>query len=92
MTSYRATELLPTITAFSQGKPIQRRDHSGGDWNDCVNPQWADDSDYRIKPDAIECWVVRDTDGSMVAFLEKTVAESYNEIHGGTIHHMREVL
>jgi hypothetical protein len=59
MTPQRAKELLPTITAFAEGKKIQRRYNlaMGCKWIDDINPTWSNDYDYRLKPEPGEWWI-----------------------------------
>jgi hypothetical protein len=64
MNRERAKELLPIIQAFAEGKTVQAR-LSGGKWHGVSYPYFilltttfqADDYEYRIKPEPLECWV-----------------------------------
>lgn len=65
MTREQAKELLPIITAFTEGKPIEVMITSGR-WIEMDNPIFNDDpKKYRIKPEpkyrpfknAEECWM-----------------------------------
>ncbi len=52
MTPQRAKELLPVITAFSEGKTIQYRNNISPDWKDWGNYSFVlDNYTYRIKPE-----------------------------------------
>ena len=63
MTTERAKELLPMITAYSEGKTIQYFDKDGC-WKDIIDPGFFADGKYRIKPEKEyrpfkskeECW------------------------------------
>ncbi len=50
----RAKDLLPIITAYSQGKVIECRDTRNvkqGPWEKTDEPMWLNDVEYRIKPE-----------------------------------------
>lgn len=53
MTTERAKELLPIITAFANGAEIEFRlkDRVYSIWQSTTNPHWEDDAEYRIKPE-----------------------------------------
>lgn len=64
MTKEQAKELLPIITAFSEGKPIEVKG-AYGEWVEVISPDFVDDPEkYRIKSEpkyrpfesAKECW------------------------------------
>lgn len=60
----RAKELLPVIQAFAEGKKIEYRMEYEDTWSVSFYPMWADNHEYRIKPepkyrpfkDTDECW------------------------------------
>lgn len=57
MTPERAKQLLPIITAFAEGKPIQYRPRPHyTDWGDCSQRglNFEAPGDYRIKPDVLK--------------------------------------
>jgi hypothetical protein len=56
------------IKAWADGASIQVRLPSNQVWGDCQDPYWADDAEYRIKPEPKPDHVyygVFDMDGSM---------------------------
>lgn len=68
MTREQCRELIPVLQAWAEGKAIQLRGpHSGGwkDW-DFGNPNF-EASEWRIKPDPREFWIVLDVEsGRMI--------------------------
>jgi hypothetical protein len=78
MNRERAKELLPIIQAFAEGKTVQAR-LSGGKWHGVSYPYFilltttfqADDYEYRIKPEPLECWV-RVLNGTVVSTVHAT--------------------
>ncbi len=59
MNRERAKELLPIIQAFVEGKDVQW--NRNGHWRDCVDNvgfKLTDRTDYRIKPEPREFWVL----------------------------------
>ena len=63
MTREEAKDLLPIITAYAEGKPLEYFSKNGI-WEDCNAPAFYESVKYRIKPDGeyrpfktkIECW------------------------------------
>ena len=63
MTREEARDLLPIITAYADGKPLQYFSKNGI-WEDCNDPGFYERVKYRIKPetkyrpfkDFTECW------------------------------------
>lgn len=62
MTPQRAAELLPIITAFSQGKTIQFLANASvpnsSYWENVLTPSWQNDIEYRLKPEPREVFIV----------------------------------
>ena len=63
MTREEAKEWLPIIQAYAEGKTIERKNLSGS-WTEATCPSWANNIEYRIKPESKyrpfktkeECW------------------------------------
>lgn len=63
MTREEARDLLPIITAYTDGKPVQYFSNNGV-WKDCIAPSFDVRVKYRIKPEdkykpfktKEECW------------------------------------
>lgn len=63
MTREEAKEWLPIIQAYAEGKTIERKNLSGS-WTEATCPSWANNIEYRIKPEPKyrpfktkeECW------------------------------------
>ena len=66
MNRSRASELLPIIQAFADGKDIQchQRDDT---WRFLDEPQFNSNAEYRIKPEPIEIWCMIDSDKNLIA-------------------------
>lgn len=52
MTRKEAKELLPIIQAFSEGQDIEYFDKGDRKWRTCIEPNFYDNVEYRIKPDS----------------------------------------
>ena len=98
MTRDEAKKLLPVIQAFADGKDVQVKQLDGS-WYDISNPGFGVGAEnYRIKPEPLECWVLKDSNGVMVdaCISLKDVKKSFDlfaEVNPPyTIHHMREVI
>lgn len=89
MNRERAKELLPIIQAFAEGKEIQYRISGSDSWDDRAAPPDFDVHEWRIKPEAFECWVCVDNNGYPESvWQEKEYAEAE---HADRTIHMREV-
>jgi len=63
----KVKELLPILTAYAEGKPIQIRKGEG--WTDLDRYSFTSPvSDYRIKPEPVEVkkWLVLNTDNHTI--------------------------
>lgn len=58
MTQQDAITFLPFIQALAAGKPLQYRGGITGDWYEAKNPSFASGSEYRIKPEPREVFIV----------------------------------
>lgn len=101
MTRDEAKKLLPVIQAFADGKDVQFYGRVYGQtalgplWHDTDDPSFDECTQWRIKPEPLECWVVVDKDGDKYTrHSEQDVFEVTNVTSLGpfTIHHMREVI
>lgn len=92
MTREQAKELLPIITAFTEGKPIEVMITSGR-WIEMDNPIFNDDpKKYRIKPEpkyrpfknAEECWneMLKHQPFGWIKYKEKLYGSTYHSIVG----------
>lgn len=99
MTRDEAKKLLPVIQAFAEGKIIQKG-YTWGEWMDIEDPLFNSSHEYRIKPESLECWVIRDGMGDFCdLFIKENKAKEFldrQQVKGMfrpyTIHHMREVI
>lgn len=95
MNREEAKNLLPVIQAFAEGKDVQWKYKGNDNWHDAKGPTWSEDHDWRIKPEPLECWVVKDCDGDLSVHQTKEEADDRVK-YGGfipyTVHHMREVI
>lgn len=93
MTRERAKELLPIITAWSEGKAIQGRPgDERGKWLDMDDPQFMEDWDYRITPEPFETWAVVKADNHIVASSYiRTDLEEFDDSEDTRIVRLREV-
>ena len=70
MNRENAKKLLPIITAFAEGKVIERKD-SDGLWLVLNSPAFTNDPEnYRIKPEPKEIWVNEYPDGYCIGYSE----------------------
>jgi len=74
----RAKELLPVIQAFAEGKIIEgtvftRESRIKQQWKEQNNPIWANDTDYRIKPEPEVIYVTRFLNGDFIVNKTPTV-------------------
>lgn len=44
-------ERIKVMNAFVEGKKVQWRPNSLGEWHECSNPAWHPGGEYRIKPE-----------------------------------------
>lgn len=73
----------------AHGGPIQRYD--GSCWIDVPMPTWGNGSAYRVKPQPSkprEWWLIK----SFMPFDDRKAAESWANVHGLEIIHVREVI
>lgn len=93
MNRERAKELLPVIQAFAEGKTIQWRKKNTYDaWRNCGDDEvFSGPYDFRIKPEPLECWMVRQNDGAISVFSDEDDAR--DAVNTATTHimKMREV-
>lgn len=84
-------EKLPVITAFSEGKTIQRLDGTGR-WVDTDTPDWRYDQ-HRIKPELREFWIVDGCGGATCYSTLEEAREWHSKLaHAGVrLIHVREV-
>lgn len=96
MNRERAKELLPIIQAFAEGKEIQYISTLPNDhhvWLFTSSPQWADEHDYRIKPEPRELWLVSYNEVSCSLYPTKEEAEKdFSCGKPQEIIHLREVI
>lgn len=88
-----AKKLLPVIQAFAEGKVVQMKD-SKGSWIHNPSPTFSPVYEYRIKPEPLECWVVKSREVGTEVYETLHEAEHRARWSLGpcTIHHMREVI
>ena len=80
MNRERAKELLPVIKAYSEGKVIQC--WSAPNWIDMDYPTFVENSEYRVKPEPMECYVAFENNGIPVGICQdKTDAEDSSYIY-----------
>ena len=66
MNREKASELLPIIQAFADGKDIQC--HQMNDtWKTIETPQFNEIAEYRVKPEPIEIWCMIDSNKDLIA-------------------------
>ncbi len=91
----RAKELLPVITAFSEGSDVQWRRSEDSPWQTYAGEDssvtFASGGEYRIKPEPFECWVNVYNDGCICAHSTKKKAKRGTANTSGRTVHMREV-
>lgn len=89
MNRERAKELLPIIQAFVDGKDIEVK--GSVTWMSIKSPNFGINSEYRIKPEPFECWVVKSAipnSWQHYGFDSQEDAENFNSnkaIHMGEI-------
>lgn len=106
MTRDEAKKLLPVIQAFAEGKDVQFYGRVDGQtalgpiWHDTDDPSFDECTQWRIKPEPLECWVMKNSDGLLIDVYDKEDdakrdLDSTRHICSfdrHTIHHMREVI
>ena len=94
MTRDEAKKLLPVIQAYVEGKEIQVRERDDNTWFDVCNPSFNPTDEYCIKPEPLECWVVKSREVGTEVYETLHEAEHRARWSLGpcTIHHMREVI
>lgn len=93
MTKENAKDFLPLIQALAEGKTIQWN-ASGTDvprWQDQMNPSFDEEpSEYRVKPEAREFWLVTDKNTKQV---QTVYSHEIDTLHTHLeIIHVREVI
>jgi hypothetical protein len=87
-------EMIAVIAAHRDGKTIQFRTvETECDWRDIESPVWDfQSSDYRIKPEPLECWVNVYEHGTNTVFESKVMAEAAAQSYALRVAvHMKEV-
>lgn len=85
MNASNAKDYLPLVQALAEGRLIEHR--GSGGWYQLNNPSFQDPpSDYRIKPEPREIFVVNGDED--LAFFDKSDAIAY----GGNVVRYREVI
>ena len=78
MSPEKAKQMLPIITAFAEGKPVEMKGLCTEKWEVSENLDFCYDADrYRIKPEPRERWVVefRSIDGDVL--LANVIADTH---------------
>ena len=60
MNKENAAAFLPLVQALAEGRTIQFRSSDKPDWRDALEPMFAADLDWRIKPEPREWWICFD--------------------------------
>ena len=82
MTREELKEWMPIITAFNEGKKIQRRDHRGRWWNVMALDFSIPPSQHRIAPEPREMWVNIYHDGTEYMHDSRSEADRVAELSG----------
>lgn len=88
---------INVVKAFADGLDVQYRheQYTQGKWKDMVGPNFThSDTEYRIKPEPIEKWMVITPNGlTLWVYPSKEDAERHiKNTRIGKIVHMREVI
>jgi len=78
MNRERAEELLPIIEAYANGEEIEFKNRkTDGRWIVAAYPDFYDDTEYRIKPKPLECWVALTDNKILCAYRTEHDAFNY---------------
>lgn len=86
MTRERAKELLPIIQAYADGKDVQFKSTTDGEWYCDSKPDWTRGLIYRIKPEPRVFWIVINEFGGAALFCREDSAKHHASFKGSTIH------
>ena len=88
-------EMIEVMQAYERGEKVEAcwRRHSN-DWVKCELPQWDwSNFNFRIAPKPLECWIVTNINGSVVAYYEsERPAKEHANGNCGKAIKMREVI
>lgn len=72
-----AKKFLPIITAFAEGKVIERKSPDGLWFVNDTPGFFNDPENYRIKPEPREVWINEYHDGSIACYTDEAMARRY---------------